>query len=169
MKNSIFVLLLMVALASCKKEEVQPEATTPEHPIAFELESIKLIGFDETDYAGNYWDSSTNPPDPLVELSKSGAVVYVSDPIANAAHNATYSLNTGHIGELPVRFSDGEEFYMELLDNDGTTSDYMGAILINDPLKFFYDDDYAALFEDVTVATSNSSVQLQLSGRFIYN
>lgn len=171
MKNLLYLLGLVFIFSSCEKDEDEPSnnSSGPDTPISLQLESIFMTGFDETDPNGNYWDSSTNPPDPYVEVFKSGALVFTSQSIGNADHNATYPMNTATSGALPITYTPNEPLRIVVKEPDSATeTQYMGQIDIADAMNFFYNGDEADEFMDVAISTSNGSVNFQVSGSFNY-
>ncbi|NNC82459.1 MAG: hypothetical protein HKN79_02700 [Flavobacteriales bacterium] len=171
MKNLLYAFSLLFVFASCEKEDDEPNnnSSGPDTPIAIQLESIVMTGFEPTDSSGDYWDSSTNPGDPYVEVFKSGALVYTSYQAQNPDHNATYPLNDAASGALPILYTEGESMTIHLQDLDsGTAYDFMGSIVIDDAMSFFYNGDEAEEFINVPVSTSNGYVDLELSGTILY-
>jgi hypothetical protein len=170
MKNLLYALSLLFVFTSCEKDDDEPNNNSgPDTPVAIQLESIVMVGFDQTDSNGEYWDSSTNPPDPYVDVFKSGALVYTSNYIPNAGYNTTYSLNSGTSGAIPIVYTSDEYLKITVREGDGgTLTDYMGQVDIADALNFFYNEDEAEEFVDVEVSTSNGAVRLQLSGSILY-
>jgi hypothetical protein len=171
MRKLIYTIFLLATITSCKKEDNEPTPNDPGNstPVSMKLESITMAGFDQTDSNGDYWDTSTNPPDIFVNVFKSGALVYTSEIQASADHNAIYMLNTPSSGTLPVTYSSSEPLKIEVRDNDSATaSEIMGQIDIVDALNFFDNGDGAAGFTDVAISTSNGHVNLRLSGTFQY-
>ncbi|NND94907.1 MAG: hypothetical protein HKN45_08575, partial [Flavobacteriales bacterium] len=103
------------------------------------------------------------------EVFKSGALVFTSQSIGNADHNATYPMNTATSGALPITYTPNEPLRIVVKEPDSATeTQYMGQIDIADAMNFFYNGDEADEFMDVAISTSNGSVNFQVSGSFNY-
>lgn len=169
MKNSVYILVFLLAFSSCKKEDTEPAVSAPSHPVSLQLESIVLTGFMDPNANGDYWDSSTNSPDIFVEVFKDGTLIYRSAVAGSASPNSSYSMNTAAAGSLPITFFPGQELLMNVRDSDSATeSQYMSQFDLDDAYDFLYTNDSATEFTDVFVSTSSHSIEFLLSGTFVY-
>lgn len=128
-----------------------------------------MTGFSETNANGDYWDSSTNTPDPFVQVYKSGALVFASHVVGNAAPDGEYLMTNASSGSLPVLFTEGESMGITVREADsGTETQYMDELTIADIINFIDNGDGAATFDEVAISTNSGYVQLEISGTILY-
>ncbi len=171
MKNSLYILILVFALTSCKKDDPQPAASSSAsaHPVSCTLESVVMTGFNPLNYLGEHYDSASNAPDPFIEISKDDVLVYTSVVIGGADNETSYPMNTAATGTLPITFIEGQSMSFRVEDNDSATdTDFMGIFDIDDMFNFVYSGDQAEEFTDVFVSTQSGNVTFLLSGTFEY-
>ena len=171
MRNSLYILILLFAVTSCKKDDPEPVVTSsgPMHPVSFTIESVVMTGFNALDNFGDYWDSSTNSPDPFIEIFKSGAIVYSSVSVGGADNETSYPMNTSATGSMPILFSEGESMRLRVWEYDSAPDiQYMDQLFMDDAYNFFYTGDQAESFTDVFVSTDVSDINFLISGTFEY-
>ena len=173
-RHLLFLTLLAVALVACKKDD-DPVAPAPPavqgDPTAIRLDSITLAGFPALNPQGGFWDGGfgTNLPDPYVEVFKNGILVYTSTVQGDVPHNGIHSMSTGAVGSLPITFGAGTNMMIKVWDNDADPNDpdFIGQLVIDNALDFFYGGDQAAGFSDLPL-TGSQDVNFRLTGTFIY-
>ncbi|MCB9171239.1 MAG: hypothetical protein H6594_12910 [Flavobacteriales bacterium] len=176
MKRSLWMFALAAfALASCKKEETTSPSgsTSPSDPVSFRLETITLTGFDAMNGSGSYWDggNGSNPADPFVKVYKENVLLFTSTVASSASNTGSYDMSAAASGALPIAYATGTKLEIELWDDDGDPNnnapDYMGHVVIDDALTFFYGGDHASGFTDLQV-TGTNGITFLLTGAFIY-
>ncbi|MCB0792105.1 MAG: hypothetical protein H6595_02035 [Flavobacteriales bacterium] len=176
MKRSLLICALVAfALASCKKDETTSPSgpTSQSDPVSFRLDSITLTGFNAMNGNGSYWDggNGSNPADPFVNVYKEDVLLFTSTVASSASNTGSYAMSTPASGALPIAYGAGTKLEIALWDDDGDPNnnapDYMGHVVIDDALTFFYGGDHAAGFTDLQV-TGNNGITFLLTGTFVY-